>query len=96
MVAVNTSGNSRLRQTTSHELQKGHLGGGVLHVDAVRLELQVGLATDIAAAVGVGEQVLFWVVQVAVENLLRKGEAAGAQNPSYFGIFGVEGLVGSG
>lgn len=96
MVAVDTGRDGRLRQAAGHELQESHLRRGVLHVDPVRLELQIGLATDVAAAVGVVEQVLFGVVQMAVEDLFGEREAAGAQNSSYFGIFRVEGLVGGG
>ena len=43
------------------ELEHGHLGGGVLHGDAVGAEVQVGLA---ATDVGGG-----WLVQVTVDDL---------------------------
>lgn len=89
-----TSGDRGTRQVASHELQKGHLCGGVLHIGTVGLELEIGTATNVATAIGVGEQVLLWLVQVRVENLLRKGKATGAEDATNLGIFVVEGLVG--
>lgn len=47
---------------SGHELQDGHLSGGVLASNAVRAELQVRLATLDFLAVG--------IIQVRVENLL--------------------------
>lgn len=75
-------------------MQKSHLGGGILHVGAVRLELEVGTATDVTAPIGIGEQVLLRLVEVRVEDLLGEGEAARAENTANFGVFVVEGLVG--
>lgn len=94
VVAVDARGDGGPRQVARHELQQGHLRRCVLHVGAVGLELQVGVAADVAPAVGVGQQVLLGLVQVRVEDLLGEGEAARAQDAADFGIFVVEGLVG--
>lgn len=93
MVAVYTRRDRGPWQVAGHELQQRHLCGGILHIGAVRLELQVGTTTDVAAAVGVGEQVLLGLVEMRVEDLLGEGEAAGAEDPANFGIFAIEGLV---
>lgn len=82
------------RQVACHELQKSHLGRGILHVGAVGLQLEVGTATDVTAAVGIGEQVLLGLVKMGVENLLGESEATRAKDATYFGIFVVESLVG--
>lgn len=75
VVAVDAAGHGGLGQVASHELQQGHLGGGILHGDAVDEELEVGLGADVAAAIGVGHKGLFDIlVQVAVEDFLGEGE----------------------
>lgn len=68
VVAVHGGGVGNLGHACGHELQDGHLGGGVLARDAVGTQLQVGgTALNILA---------LWVVQVGVEDLLGVGEGA--------------------
>lgn len=89
-----TSGDRGTRQVASHELQEGHLCGSVLHIGAVGLELEVGTATNVTTAIGVGEQVLLGLVQMGVENLFGEGKATRAKDAANFSIFVIEGLVG--
>ena len=68
MVAVDGGGSGNRGHAGGHELEDGHLGGGILAGDTVGAELEVaGAALDLLA---VG------VVQVGVENLLGKGKGA--------------------
>lgn len=94
MVAVNTGRNRRLGKIARHELQNRHLSRGVLHVDTVGLEPQVGVSTNTASIVGVAEQRLLDVVQVAVQDLLGQGQALLAEHATHFGVLVVELLVG--
>lgn len=93
VVAVDTGRNNGLGKVAGHELQEGHLGGGILHVYTVGLELEVGLAADVTAAVGVGEERLFDIVEVGVEDLLGQGQALRTQHTADLGILVVEGLI---
>jgi hypothetical protein len=65
-----------------------------LHVDAVWLETQVGRAADVTAIGGVGEQGLFDVVEVAVEDLLGERQALRAEDLANIRVLGEEPLVG--
>ena len=66
VVAMDGGGDRHLLELGLHELQDGHLGGGVLHGDAVWTELEIGLA---------GDQFLsFGVIQMTKEDLFRKGK----------------------
>lgn len=94
MVAVDAGGDSRAGQVAGHELEQSHLGGSILHVDTVGVEAQVGPAPDTAAIVGVVEQRLLDVVQVAVEDLLGEGQALLSEDPSDFGVLVEELLIG--
>lgn len=87
VVAVYARGDGGSRQVARHELQQRHLRRRVLHVGAVGLQLQVGVPANVAPAVGVGQQVLFGLVEVRVEDLLGEGQAARAQDAADFGIF---------
>jgi hypothetical protein len=62
VVAVHGRGGSDFRKSGAHELEDGHLGGGILASDTVRSQLQVGNSTLDVLSVG--------VVQVRVQNLL--------------------------
>lgn len=93
VVAVDAGGDGRAREVARHELQQGHLRRGVLHVDAVRVETQVGGAADAAAIVRVGEQRVLDVVEVRVEDLLGEGEALAAEDAADLGVLGEEALV---
>ena len=93
VVAVNTGGDNGRGEVAGHELQEGHLGRGILHVHTVGLELEVGLAADVTAAVGVGEERLFDIVEVGVEDLLGQGQALRAQHAANLGVLVVEGLI---
>ena len=66
MVTVDGGGSGDGRKTGRHELEDGHLGGGVLASYTVGTELEIAGATLNLLAVG--------VVQMRVENLLGKGE----------------------
>ena len=68
MVAVDSGRGSDGRQTGGHELEDGHLGGGILAGYTVGTELEVAGATLDLLAVG--------VVQMGVEDLLGEGEGA--------------------
>jgi hypothetical protein len=70
MVAVDTRGDCCRGKTAGHELQQSHLGGGILHGHAIRLELEVGHTPDVLAIVCVGQQGLLRVVEMRVQNLL--------------------------
>jgi len=68
MVAVHGSGRLHPRHTGRHELQKGHLGGGILASYAVGAELEVaGAALDL---------LVVRVVEMRVQDLLGEGERA--------------------
>jgi hypothetical protein len=69
VVAVNAGGDGGTGHIAGYELQKSHLGRSILHIDAVRAQLEVGLAADILAVVGIAEQRLLYIVQMAVEDL---------------------------
>lgn len=66
MVAVDGGGHGHPGQAAADELEHGHLGRGVLHGHAVRVQTQVRPATVDVLGVGVS--------QVAVHDLLRQGE----------------------
>ena len=68
MVAVDGGGVGDRVHAGGHELEDGHLGGGVLAGDAVGAQLQVRLATLNLLAMG--------IVQVRVEDLLSIGQRA--------------------
>ena len=61
-------GHGDLGQAGGHELQQRHLGGGVLHGDAVGVEVGVAAAPLDAAGLGVAE--------VVDQDLLGEGERA--------------------
>jgi hypothetical protein len=94
VVTVNACGNSRLGEVARHELKNGHLSGSVLHVDTVRVEAQVGLATDVSSIFGVAEQGLLGVVEMAVEDLLGESQTLLAEHTTDISVLGVELLVG--
>lgn len=66
MVAVHSGRGSDGRHASRHELQDGHLSGGILAGYAVGAELEVAAAALDFLVVG--------VVQVGVENLLGEGQ----------------------
>ena len=66
MVAVDGGGDCSLGKTGGHELQQCHLSGGVLHGDAIGVE--IGIA---AAAL---EFLVLRIAQMVDENLLGKGK----------------------
>ena len=68
VVAVDGGGISHLIHASRHELQDGHLGGGILAGNAIRAQLQIGLAPLNLLTVG--------VIQVGIEDLLSIGERA--------------------
>ena len=72
VVAVHRRRHRDLGQARGHELQQGHLGRGVLHRDAVGVELRVRLAPIEPARLGVG--------QVVDQDLL--GEREGPTQPT--------------
>lgn len=68
MVAVDGGGVGNRGHASRHELEDGHLGGGILAGDAIRAESEVGDTTlDLLA---------LRVVQVRVEDLLGEGQGA--------------------
>jgi hypothetical protein len=69
VVAVHGTRHSHAGLASSRELEEGHLGGGVLHGNAVRVEF----GKISAALVG---SVFCAIDQVAVENLLGESERA--------------------
>ncbi|MBA7715063.1 hypothetical protein ES703_124103 [subsurface metagenome] len=73
VITVNGGGHGRGAAAAAHELQQGHLGGGVLEGDPVRLEVDVGgapLGKRPAGTVAeVGEQYLFGERQGASQLL---------------------------
>ena len=93
VVAVDAGGDVGPCQVAGHELQQGHLRRCVLHVDAVGLEPQVGLAADVASIVRVAEQRLLHVVQVAVQDLLGQSQPLPAQHPPHLGVLVEQALV---
>ena len=68
VVAVDGGGVGNRGHAGRHELQDGHLSGGILAGDAVRSQSQVGLAALDVLAVR--------IVQVRVEDLLGVGQGA--------------------
>lgn len=66
MIAMNGGGHGHPGQATADELQHGHLGRGVLHGHAVRVQAKVRSATVDVLSVGLS--------QVTVHDLLRQGE----------------------
>lgn len=66
VVAVDGGGGRDGGHASRHELEDGHLGGGILASNTVGAELQVAGTTLDVLVVG--------VVQVRVEDLLGKGE----------------------
>jgi hypothetical protein len=94
VITVNACGNSRLGEVARHELENGHLSRSVLHVDTVGVEAQVGLAADATSIVGVVEQRILGIVEMAVEDLLGEGQALFSENSAHIGVLGVEFLVG--
>jgi hypothetical protein len=62
MVAVDGGGYGGLVSTGEHELEQRHLGGRILHGDAIRVERHVALCGPEVLVLGVGE--------VAEEDLL--------------------------
>ncbi|KAI6752670.1 hypothetical protein HG530_013422 [Fusarium avenaceum] len=90
---MDACGNSRLGEVAGHELKNGHLGRSVLHVDTVGVEAQVGFATDVTSIVGIVEQRILRIVEMAVKDLLGKGQALLSENSAHIGILGVEFLV---
>ena len=73
VVAVDGGGDAGVGEPRGHELEHGHLRGGVLHGDAVRGELEVVPAADVGER-GAGGEGLLGVGQVGVEDLLGEGE----------------------
>ena len=69
VVAVHGGRDCNFGAASLHELQEGHLGGGVLHGHAVRGEVNIGLATLKRCG---GEA----VEEVCVEDLFGEGEWA--------------------
>ena len=45
VIAVDRGGNSRSLEARRHKLKEGHLCGGILHRDSIRLQFQVGLSS---------------------------------------------------
>lgn len=62
VVAVDGGGVCHGGHTGGHELEDGHLCGGILAGDTVWPQLEVGAAT--------GDVLAFWVVQMGVQDLL--------------------------
>lgn len=76
MIAVNACWDSCRRQLAGHELQQGHLCRGILHGHPVRLELEVGSATDIFAIVRICEERLLDILEMGVQDLLGQRESS--------------------
>ena len=68
VVAVDSGRSSDRGHASGHELENGHLGGGILASNTVGAELEVAGTTLNILVVG--------VVQVRVEDLLGEGERA--------------------
>ncbi|CAB5023399.1 unannotated protein [freshwater metagenome] len=68
MIAVHRGGHSHLCEPGGHELQKGHLRGGVLHGDTIGAQVGVGLGAFEALALGIFE--------VVHQDLLGQGKPA--------------------
>ena len=66
VVAVHGGGHGHLGEAGGHELQQRHLGGGVLHGDAVGVEVGVAAAPL--------ELLALRVAEVVDEDLLGEGE----------------------
>jgi len=65
MIAVHRRWHGSGVSAREHELQDRHLGGGILHCDAIRAQLEVG---------GAAIELLFRIGQMTEENLLRQGQ----------------------
>ena len=66
VVAVHSRRHRHLFERGLHELEDGHLSGGILHRHPVGPELQVGLARY--------EVLPFGIIEVPEDDLLRQGE----------------------
>lgn len=66
VIAVDGGGNSHFGQAAAYELQHGHLGRGILHGHPVWSQAQISATTV--------NLLPCWIIQVAVNDLLRQSE----------------------
>lgn len=69
VITVDSGGDSGLGEARGNELKHSHLGGGILHGNAIGAELEVSLTTN-----NVGGRV--GVVEVTINDLLGEGKRA--------------------
>jgi hypothetical protein len=74
LLTMYTSRDRRARQPAAHELQQSHLGTSILHSNAVRLQFQVCLTSDVPSTICVVHKRLLWTLKMRVENLLGQSQ----------------------